>query len=130
MDELTGGWSSNFSPRSGFAFRLAKTPSFADVRWLDIATPGVMFGRPCATGIEPDSCETISLVSSFSILCSTASNDGVERISLCRSSPPFLSSSSDSSPSSKVSASVLSSSEVTGSSEVRKCRDSGDELRE
>ena len=53
MEERTGGCSSNFSPRSGFAFKLAKTPSFAEVRWLGMVTPGVRFGRPCATRTEP-----------------------------------------------------------------------------
>ncbi len=51
-------------------------------------------------------------------------------MSRCRSSPPLLPSASESSPSSKVSANVLSASEVTGSSEARKFRDAGDDVRD
>lgn len=52
------------------------------------------------------------------------------RISRCRSSPPSLLSTSDTDPSSKVSAKVLSASDVRGSSELRRCRDEGEEARD
>lgn len=47
----------------------------------------------------------------------------------CRSSPSLLSL-SEAVPSSNVSASVLSASEVMGSSDDRRCRDDGDEARD
>ena len=54
---------------------------------------------------------------------------GLPRISRWRSSSPW-SSESDAEPSSKVSASVLSASEVRGSSEERRCRDVSEEARD
>ena len=47
----------------------------------------------------------------------------------CRSSPSLLSL-SDAVPSSKVSAKVLSASEVMGSSDDSRCRDEGDDARD
>ena len=51
------------------------------------------------------------------------------RINRCRSSPSLLPASSESDPSSKVSARVRSASEVIGSEE-RRCRDDSDEARD
>ena len=53
----------------------------------------------------------------------------VARINRWRSSPPALSSLSESKPSSNVSASVRSASDLSGSEE-RRCRDVGEEARE
>ena len=47
-----------------------------------------------------------------------------------RSSLPLWLSESESDPSSKVSASVLSASEAMGSSDERRCRDANDEARD
>lgn len=134
MKELTGGCSSVFSPRSGFALRFAKTPSLAEEKWPGTAAPGTAVGYLAAVGVKFGNSVTMrwstaGLVPSCTTLCSS-SDEWVPCISRCRSSPPLFPSASESSPSSNVSASVLSASNAIGSSEERKCRDAGDEARE
>lgn len=122
MIRPTGGCSSVFSPLSGFADRLAKTPS--------------LVGRgPVAPALAIDGVKTGSSVTLLSIPIGRASSielpsavlvgSGFPRINLCLSSPSF--SASESSPSSNVSASVCSASVLRGSVASR-CRDEGDDV--
>ena len=132
--DLTGGCSSSFSPRSGLAFRFAKTPSLdwdreeiggAPVWCTDIreGTGGFAPGSamtPGRSGLSP-SCTT---------RCSVFDRTVLVRIKRWRSSPSSFNPSSESEPSSKVSANVRSASDARGSSEVGKWRDEGDEARD
>lgn len=92
-DVHTGGCSSTFSPLSGFALRLANTPS------LPVPPP---YTRPITaganTGVYVDLDSTTAGLPSPAIcvaLCSVDEIDGVPLISLCLSSPSLSSSLSD-----------------------------------
>ncbi len=130
MKELTGGCSSSFSPRSGLASRLAKTPSLEEengAKGAPLLAAGI--------GVIPGNCVTAlrgagGLLSPLVDAGSSLGGDGLPRISRCRSSSPLCPSESESEPSSNVSASVLSASEVRGSSEERRCRDVKEEARD
>lgn len=132
---LTGGCSSIFSPRSGFALKFANTPSLewekaekgaAPVEGLagtldetGGTTTGILVTAPGKFGPSP----------LFTARCSESDRWVLARMRRWRSSPTSFPSSSESEPSSKVSASVLSASVVIGSSDSR-CLDDGDDARE
>ena len=117
----TGGCSSSFSPRSGFAARLAKTPSLVGLGPpAGGVTPGnsVTLRTICGVGLP----EAAPGRSTFGV---STGETGVARMSRClssTSSSPF----SEPSPSSKASASVCSLSSSRGSS-ASNLLDVGDE---
>ncbi len=127
---LTGGCSSVFSPRSGLASRFAKTPSLEEENGakgapLLAAGTGVIPGN-CVTAL----CRGAGLTTAFVDAGSALGEEGLPRMSRWRSSSPLWLSESEPDPSSKVSASVLSASEVNGSSEERRCRDVNEDARD
>jgi hypothetical protein len=127
---LTGGCSSVFSPRSGLASRFAKTPSLEEENGAKGA-PLLADG----TGVIPGNCVTAlcsgaGLTPPFVDAGSGLGGEGLPRMSRWRSSSPLWLSESEPDPSSKVSARVLSASEVKGSSEERRCRDVNEEARD
>jgi hypothetical protein len=103
MGTLTGGCSSVFSPTSGFAAKLANTPSDPDPPPYTRVVVGVKTGN-CVGRLSVGGGAGVSEVVGGATACSVDGED-VPRINLCLSSPSF--SSSLSSPSaSNVSASV------------------------
>ena len=129
-EKHTGGCSSSFSPRSGLASRLAKTPSLDEENGAK--------GAPLRTtggGVMPGNCVTAlggraGLIPPFVDTDPVSDGEGLPRMSRWRSSSPLWSSESEPEPSSKVSASVLSASEVSGSAEERRCRAANEEARD
>ena len=126
---LTGGWSSVFSPRSGFAFRFANTPSFEEAN--RVPPLGVRVTTEGITGAGAGSWVTVLWTTGLSPWFETeVGGEALPRISRWRSSPSLSSSVSEHAPSSNVSANVLSASEVRGSSEESRCLEVGDEARD
>lgn len=125
ISKLTGGCSSTFSPRSGFALKFANTPSEPDPPPYTLPVTGCW-------GTKAGNCVgLLSIIGGLGVsaLCvfivmtfSPELELGVPRINLCLSSPSFSSSLSDPS-AANVSARFWS----TGSA---LCRDVGDEARE
>ena len=128
----TGGCSSSFSPRSGLAFRFAKTPSLEEEKGIGAVAP-----LPGRALVVVGGAGVVSNRGSSVILRSKPGAASlrelpleavvpVGRIKRCLSSLPASSSSSEPAPSSKVSANVLSTSPEIRE-DVLGCRDAGDE---
>ncbi len=70
--DLTGGCSSSFSPRSGLAFRFAKTPSFCEKEEYGAAPVfGLIGGGTPDGGAVSDICGNVLEIAGVSPSCTT-----------------------------------------------------------
>lgn len=95
-EDLTGGFSSNCSPRSGLAERFAKTPSVGRE-----AEDGIGMGLNAGNSVTLLSTVVWDVVVGVGIVVFDLEAAGSALINRCRSSPSF--SASEASPSSKAS---------------------------
>lgn len=130
--ELTGGCSSTFSPRSGFALRFAKTPSDPEPPPYTLPPGAGCTGTKAGNWVTLLSTivglDVSEVVVVCVLTCSVEEVLGVPRINLCLSSPSLSSSLSDPS-ASKVSARFWSTSVLCrDGEEVRDLNEGGGEL--